>query len=443
MIVKIHSRGKGGGKGPVQYLLGKDGLREDARLDQGNPSEVIELIDGLKFAQKYTSGVLSFAEKDLPEKDKKQIMEGFERTLFPGLDKDQFSILWVQHKDKDRLELNFVIPNVELTTGKRLQPYYHKADLARVNSFKVMCNANFKLADPDDPLRRRVLSTPNDLPPKIAEAQELITDGLLNMANAGEIKNRSDVIKTLENKGFSIARTTKKSISIKNPSGEPNARNIRLSGALYEESFNFGAGLQSELKNAGERYQARASERLSDAIRTYKSATEVKHRFHSERFQRSKTNSIAVEQSSIPSPTRGASRHSSFDNGLVPISKRLRAREREAEGLGRVHSGEQGPLSDQGGSLDDGVRERAIESCRSISEGAKGRARTYTGARNSTFQHKSIATAAARCTEYAVRAIGAVSEAIKHVAAKISEVKPNIKGDEQDVSRGPLGPSMR
>ncbi|MGK3295905.1 hypothetical protein ACSLNR_28615, partial [Escherichia coli] len=41
------------------------------------------------------------------------------------------SILWVEHQDKGRLELNFVIPNMELANGKRLQPYYDRADRPR------------------------------------------------------------------------------------------------------------------------------------------------------------------------------------------------------------------------------------------------------------------------------------------------------------------------
>lgn len=32
MIVKIHSRGAGSGSGPVDYLLGKDRQRSDARV---------------------------------------------------------------------------------------------------------------------------------------------------------------------------------------------------------------------------------------------------------------------------------------------------------------------------------------------------------------------------------------------------------------------------
>ncbi len=38
---------------------------------QGNPEEVRELIDATPFAKKYTSGVLSFAEKVLPREDVK------------------------------------------------------------------------------------------------------------------------------------------------------------------------------------------------------------------------------------------------------------------------------------------------------------------------------------------------------------------------------------
>ncbi|MEC4460013.1 relaxase/mobilization nuclease domain-containing protein, partial [Klebsiella pneumoniae] len=48
---------------------------------------------------------------------------GHDLLPLPGLDKDQYSILWVEHTDKGRLELNFLIPNTELLTGKRLQPY--------------------------------------------------------------------------------------------------------------------------------------------------------------------------------------------------------------------------------------------------------------------------------------------------------------------------------
>ena len=51
MIIKIHSRGIGSGSAPVDYLLGKDRDREDARLDRGDPEQMIQLIDSSNYAQ--------------------------------------------------------------------------------------------------------------------------------------------------------------------------------------------------------------------------------------------------------------------------------------------------------------------------------------------------------------------------------------------------------
>ena len=79
-------------------------------------------------------------------------MAAFEKTLFPGLTPDQYRIVWIEHKDKEnaetgekRLELNFLIPNLEITTGKRLQPFYAKADLNRVDDFKSIVNYKYQL----------------------------------------------------------------------------------------------------------------------------------------------------------------------------------------------------------------------------------------------------------------------------------------------------------
>ena len=265
MIIKIHSRGAGSGRGPVDYLLGKDRDREDARLDRGDPEQMIQLIDSTNFAQKYTSGVLSFAERDLDEHQKQQIMDSFERVLMPGIDKDQYSILWVQHQDKDRLELNFVVANVELQSGKRLQPYYDKADRPRLNAWKDLVNDHYKLHDPNDPLNKRELCTPNALPKHKQKASEIITDGLLSVAESGRIQSRDDVIKTLESAGFEIARTTPKTISIKDPDG---GKNIRLKGMIYEQDFRFGKELRADIERASERYRASRSDRVQEARAT-------------------------------------------------------------------------------------------------------------------------------------------------------------------------------
>ena len=290
MIIKIHSRGIGSGSSPVDYLLGKDRDRPDARLDRGDPEQMIQLIDSSNYAQKYTSGVLSFAERDLDERQKQQIMDSFERTLLPGLDKDQYSVLWVQHQDKDRLELNFVVANVELQSGKRLQPYYDRADRPRLNAWKDLVNDRFQLHDPNDPKNKRTLCTPNDLPRAKKDASEAITRGLLGLAEQGALKSRSDVLEALKGAGFEIARTTPKSISIKNPDG---GQNIRLKGMIYEQDFRFSKELRADIERASESYRTERIGRIQEARATLDRLTEIKRASNQQRYPRTEQTHIA------------------------------------------------------------------------------------------------------------------------------------------------------
>ena len=289
MIVKFHPRGRGGGAGPVDYLLGKDRQREGATVLQGKPEEVRELIDASPYAKKYTSGVLSFAEKDLPPGQREKLMASFERVLMPGLDKDQYSVLWVEHQDKGRLELNFLIPNTELLTGKRLQPYYDRADRPRIDAWQTIVNGRLGLHDPNAPENRRALVTPSALPETKQEAAQAITRGLLALASSGELKTRQDVTEALESAGFEVVRTTKSSISIADPDG---GRNIRLKGAIYEQSFNAGEGLRAEIESAAAEYRRDAESRIQRAREVCQSGTERKREENQRRHPRPRPEAV-------------------------------------------------------------------------------------------------------------------------------------------------------
>lgn len=283
MIVKFHPRGRGGGAGPVDYLLGKDRQRDGASVLQGKPEEVRELIDASPYAKKYTSGVLSFAEQDLPPGQREKLMASFERVLMPGLDKDQYSILWVEHQDKGRLELNFVIPNTELLTGKRLQPYYDRADRPRIDAWQTIVNTRLGLHDPNAPENKRTLATPANLPQVRQAASQVITDSLLRLCEAGDIRTRQDVILALTKAGFDVVRITRNSISLADPEG---GRNIRLKGAIYEQSFEAGDGLRAEIERAGERYRADAEARVQRAREVCKRGAELKREENQRRHRR-------------------------------------------------------------------------------------------------------------------------------------------------------------
>jgi len=283
MIVKFHPRGRGGGSGPVDYLLGKDRLRDGATVLQGKPEEVRELIDASPYVKKYTSGVLSFAESDLAPGQREKLMASFERVLMPGLEKDQYSVLWVEHADKGRLELNFLIPNTELLTGKRLQPYYDRADRPRIDAWQTVVNGRLGLHDPNDPANRRALVTPAALPQAQQEAVRAITQGLMTLASSGQLKTRQDVTEALTAAGFEVVRTTQSSISIASPDG---GRNIRLKGAIYEQSFNAGAGLRADIESAAAIYRRDAESRIQRARGVCKSGTERKREANQQRYPR-------------------------------------------------------------------------------------------------------------------------------------------------------------
>lgn len=270
MIVKFfkkRSSGKASScKACVDYLLNKPD--DTAKILQGDPHLSQQIADSLDFNNTYTAGCLSFSEPDLPEETKRDIMERFEQSMFAGLDQEQYNIAWVQHTDKGRLELNFVIPNVELTSQKRLQPYYDKADRPLVENFKQVINHEYSLSDPNAPSRQQVMITKQELPKEKKQALQAITDGLTALANAGQINDRQDVINTLETAGFEIARITPKNISIKT-----DGQNLRLKGAFYEQDFRFSTDLSADIaertreykRDSAERYQT-AREKLDRAI---------------------------------------------------------------------------------------------------------------------------------------------------------------------------------
>lgn len=283
MIVKFFARGAGGGRGPTEYLLGKDRNRDGATLLRGDADQTRELIDSTDFAKKYTAGVLSFEESDISDDAKQAIMDGFEAAMLPGLDRDQYDCLWVEHRDKGRLELNFVVPNVELIRGKRLNVYYDPVDRLRIDAWKDLANDQYGLSDPNSPEKQRALCTPSDLPRDKATAQQQLTDTLLGMVETGEITHREDIINTLQNAGFEVSRQTKSSISIADPEG---GKPMRLKGALYERDFTADKFLPGAAAERERRYQASRESRLGEARERFSVGMERKRETNQQRYTR-------------------------------------------------------------------------------------------------------------------------------------------------------------
>lgn len=252
MIVKFFKGRQGGSaKASIDYLRGKDQAREQAKVLKGDPDLSQTIAESLEFKNNYTVGCLSFEEPDLPTEQKREIIDKFEKTFFAGLDENQYNITWIEHRDKGRLELNYFIPNVELDTNKRLQPYYDKADRHLADNFKKVINHEYGLTNPDDPSKSQLLKHNLRTPKPVKEIKEGITLLVSKHIEQGTIKSQEQLAELLTKSGLEISRVTKNSVSIKNPSG---ARNIRLDGEIYKKEFyeqtrtieefrkNFGSG---------------------------------------------------------------------------------------------------------------------------------------------------------------------------------------------------------
>ena len=291
MIVDFFRRGTGASSGPIDYLLGKNRDREHAAVLHGDVVEVAGLIDTSPYVKKYTAGCLSFYEHDLRPEQKQQIMSDFEKCLFPGMTKDQYRILWVEHQDKinldtgeTRLELNFLIPNVEVNSGKRLQPFYAAADLDRVECFKQITNHIHALYDPDDPAHRQATKVAKALPTNGKELKATLEIEATLAIAEGMVSDRHSLVKWLEGIGVEVTRQTPKSISIKHPD-DAKARPIRLTGAMYEQDFRYTDESPSITAAASADYRAAATERYTASCERYDKMLAAKSEYHQQRYR--------------------------------------------------------------------------------------------------------------------------------------------------------------
>lgn len=292
MIVQFFSYGDGFSKGPLDYLLGKDRAREHARILSGSEAEIAGLIDTSPYHRKYTSGCLSFYESDLSDEAKSKVMADFEKCLFPGLDQGQYRVLWIEHRDKVneatgecRLELNFLIPNIEISTGKSLQPFYHKADMSRVDLFKKVTNYENHFYDPDDPINQQPTTIQKNLPQTVKEFKATVNRLAETAVKDGDIYDRESMKKWLIAMGFEITKEKPKSISIKDPNGDERSRPIRLTGAIYEQDYRLRAEGASPASEASARYREESRRRYEADLQRYQDHLAKKAEYHQRKYR--------------------------------------------------------------------------------------------------------------------------------------------------------------
>ena len=346
MVVKFFANKKGGSAKAIDYLLNEREAEGTARVLQGDPDLTREIINNIKHKQKTTVGCLSFEEKNISEKMKYELMADFEKHLLPGM-QDRYNILWIEHTDKGRLELNFVIPKIDLETQKSLNPYYHKADLPRVEKWQDLQNLKYNYSSPKDPSKARTLQT-DTKQIGLSKDYEQLDKLLHNLTEQGQINNREQLIELLQSNSIEVTRKGKDYLSIKLPDSK---KAKKFKGSIYDEKFtSIGAirgiseATREEIKQYNSRDTQRELERLNADLKSY---TQTKEREHRKKYH--------IAKQTIKDSSRELDRGSERDtrkeitNNRTNDTREIRTREYPQNGINsdsNIHSNDSNNIRD-------------------------------------------------------------------------------------------------
>ncbi|MCQ2691281.1 relaxase/mobilization nuclease domain-containing protein [Helicobacter pylori] len=258
MLVKFWgiNQGGGDGDGSVNYLLNERVEQGTAKVLKGDANLTKSLLLSLTQKHKACVGCLSFEEPNINESLKYELMESFENALLTESMQNRYNILWVEHTDKGRLELNFVIPKIDLERQKAFNPYYHKVDLKRIDTWKDCINLKHNFTNPKDLEKQHNIQQHQTKNPQNKELlatyeklDKLIQDNLGKLFNS-----REDIINFLKANQCEVTRQGKDYISVKLPN-EPKTK--RLKGFYYHETFRTIKDIRNQLSEARQRESQR------------------------------------------------------------------------------------------------------------------------------------------------------------------------------------------
>ena len=155
MHIKFLRAGRSGQKA-VAYLL-KKRAAEEVIVRRGDPVFFADLVDSLGYKSPYSSAVIAFAPEDEPTEEQiEEVIKGFQRTAWAGLQDDDFCILVVEHRQKDgkKTHLHFLVANYHISRKRYFNPappgWQKRYDLLR-----DYLNSKYGWARPDDEKRAR------------------------------------------------------------------------------------------------------------------------------------------------------------------------------------------------------------------------------------------------------------------------------------------------
>jgi len=233
-----------GAKATINYLLNERVGQKTAKILEGNVDLTMRIIAETSKKQKWSwsSGVLTF-EENITDQQKKDVIEDFKKVTFPGMNPDQYNILMVEHTDKGRTEIHYVIPRIELTTGKAFNPYYVKRDFKKKDLFQDVTNLKYGFSQWQN---AETLTHRAPVWQKEKNIKSAIDKNITSRVKSGEIENRAELILQMSDWGFETSRVGKTYTTFVNT--ETNKK-YKMKGDFYGEGFDNGiAGIRKSVE---------------------------------------------------------------------------------------------------------------------------------------------------------------------------------------------------
>ena len=232
MLVKFFKNKSGGSIAGINYLLNHRVKDKTAFVLKGSEAVTRQIVSNMTKKQKLCMGCLSFEETDIDLDTKRKIIDEFETLLLGGY-KERFNVLWVQHVDKGRLELNFAIPKIDIESSMAFNPYYDKVDRPLIDTWQNYVNLKFGFTDPKDPIKAHMLQGSRKeigVIKNYIELEKILTEKFINQ----EFSCRDDILKALRDSSIEVSRVGKDYISIKLPNTK---KAKRFKGDMFSEEF--------------------------------------------------------------------------------------------------------------------------------------------------------------------------------------------------------------
>lgn len=241
MMIKFFKGGRDNGKSAIEYLVGARYKRKQAIIVKGDCELSKKIIRQSDLSEKYVSGVLSFSESHIDRITLLKVITEFEDMFLPDYSVAEYNSLWVKHKDKDRIELHFVFPTINILNNSRLNIYNSYKDFDLSLKWQTYINSKYGFDDPFNAENFNILSYSSRLPNNVRDEAKAISRLASIKFWDESLRNSEDLFNLIKDNKLEILEIKGQSLLVQNKAGLKLKFRCKLLGPKisYEEERSF------------------------------------------------------------------------------------------------------------------------------------------------------------------------------------------------------------